>query len=405
MSRTNKILAAVLVIQLVLLGVQAAWPDSANGQVSPGGALVANFDSAKVSQITIADNSDKQITLKKSGDVWTLPDYGDYPVTASTVTLLLTKIGQLRADRLITQSSTSFRSLQVSPDDFVRQVTFNQDDATHTLYVGKTGGGNTVHVRLEGQNQVYLTSNLTSQDASALSSSWIDTAYFSAAVDDVVSMRLQNANGEFDFTKSGDAWTVSGLGEGEMLNQDNLTSLLNTLTTLRMTEPVGKEAQDSFGLDAPQAIITLTVMETAAPAAPTPAVPDTSNLLGATPENTATVAPTATPQNVAKVYTFQIGAALDNGIVIKGSNSDYYVLISQTNADRFTTKTQADFTTVAPTATPEPPTETPLPMSVPPTAEPTAVPTTEPLTPQPQVSPTVEATVSPEAPTETPAPG
>ncbi len=410
MSRTNKILAAVLVIQLVLLGVQAAWPELANGQVAPGGPLVANFDTAKVSQLTVADNSDKQITLKKSGDAWVLPDYGDYPVTASTVTSLLTKIGQLRADRLITQSATSFRSLQVSPDDFVRQVTFNQDDATHTLYVGKTGGGNTVHVRLDDQNQVYLTSSLTSQDASALPSSWIDTAYFSAAVDDVVSMRLQNANGEFDFTRDGDTWTVSGLGEGEVLNEANLTPLLNTLTTLRMTEPIGTEIQDTFGMDAPQAIITLTVMETVAAEVPTPAAPDTSNLLGATPEITNTPAPTATPEKVAKEYTFQIGAALDDGVVFKGSNSDYYVLISQTNADRFTTKTQADFATVPPTATPEPPTETPLPMSVPPTeastaaptAEPTLAPTSEPPTTEPQVSPTVATA---EAPAATPTPG
>jgi hypothetical protein len=140
-------------------------------------------------------------------------------------------------------------------------------------------------------------------------------------------------------------------------------------------------------------VITLKVMETEAPEASASATPDMSNLLGVSPENTATAAPTATPQKVEKEYTFQIGTALDKGVVIKGSNSDYYVLISQAIADRFITKTQADFTTVPPTPTPEPPTETPLPMSAPPTPVPT--------TPEATLSPTVTQ----EPPTVTPTPG
>jgi hypothetical protein len=257
-------------------------------------------------------------------------------------------------------------------------VVFDQSDGkSHTLYVGKTGGGNTTHVRLDDQSQVYLTGNLTSQDANAQPSGWIDTVYFSASAADVVSLSLQNADGMFDFTKNGDVWTVSGLDEGETLNQDNFTQLLNAITSLRMTEPVSQEAQDDFSMDAPQAVITLKVMETEAPETSALATPDMSNLLGVSPESTATSAPTATPQKVEKEYTFQIGAALDNGVVIKGSNSDYYVLISQAIADRFITKTQADFTTVPPTPTPEPtptlepPTETTPPMSAPSTPVPT----------------------------------
>jgi hypothetical protein len=399
MSKSNKILAIVLAIQLVLLGVRAVWPDSSSEGTAPGGVLVTDFDPTSVTQVSIADNTDHQITLKKVEDTWILPDYGDYPVDSSRITTLFNKIAQIRADRLITRSETSLRRLQVSPDEFMRLVTFDQSDGTsHKLYVGKTGGGSTAHVRLDEQSQVYLTANLTSQDASAQPSGWIDTAYFSTSSADVVSLTLQNANGTFEFTKNGDAWTVSGLAEGETLNQSNFTSILNAITSLRMTEPVSQEIQDSFGMDEPQAVITLKVMETEAPESSASATPDMSNLLGVSPGNTATVAPTATPQKVEKEYTFQIGAALDNGVVVKGSNSDYYVLISQANADQFTTKTQADFATVPPTPTPEPTltpeptTETP-PMSVPSTPVPT--------TPEP----TLSSTVTEEPSTVTPTPG
>ncbi len=289
----------------------------------------------------------------------------------------------------------------------LRQIPADQQVALISEAITVTGL--TDHrVRLDDQSQVYLTNNLTSQDVAAQPASWIDTAYYTASTDDVVSLSLQNANGTFDFTKDGDAWTVSGLGEGETLNQDNFTQLLSAITALRMIEPVSKDVQDTFGMDAPQAVITLKVMETEASESSAAPTPDTSNLLGVGSEGTptATLAPTATPQKVEKEYTFQIGAALDNGVVIKGSNSDYYVLISQAIADRFITKTQADFATVPPTPTPEPtltpepPTETPVPMSVPPTPEP--------ATPEATIAPTEETPqplVTPEPPVVTPSPG
>jgi hypothetical protein len=399
MSRTNKILAAVLALQFVLLGVRAVWPSSSNNNTAPGGVLVANFDPATVTQMTVTDDTGNTITLKQVDGNWNLPDYGDYPVDSSRIMTVLDKIQLIRADRLITQSDTSFRSLQVSPDQFVRLVEFDQvDGKSHKLYIGKTGGGNTVHVRLDDQKQVFLTSDLTPSDVSAQPASWIDTTYFTASTADVVSISLQNANGTFDFTKDGDNWTVSGLNEGEVLNMTNFTPILNTITSLRMTQPISTEVQDSFGMDAPQAVITLHVMETEAPETSAAPAPDTSNLLGVSPGTpTDTPAPTATPQQVEKEYTFQIGAALDNGVVLKGSNSDYYVLIDQSTADHFLNKTQETFATVpptptpAPTLTPAPATETPPPMSV--------APTPVPVTPEATVSPTEEPPIA------TPTPG
>lgn len=393
MNRTNKILAVVLAIQVALLGIRVVWPESSDNKAAPGGALVADLDPAAVTQVQITDDTGKQVTLEKVDDEWVLPDYDNFPVEGARVLTLLTQIDAIRADRLITESETSFRRLQVSPDDFVRQVVFEQaGGAAHTLYLGKTGGGNTVHVRLDDQKQVYLVGDLSSAEANAQPSGWINTTYFSATAEDIQRFRLQNANGDFEFTKTGDVWTIAGLEAGEEVNQDALTQLLSAVAALRISAPIGKEAQESFGLAEPPATITLTVLETAE--AEATATPESPALLAIpTEEGQATSTPTAAPEKVAKEYTFQIGAALDDGVVIKGSNSDYYVLITTTTADRFTGKTRADFVTVPPTPTPEPtqtaePTsETEVPMSVPPT------PTAE----------TPEADVTPEA-TPTPAP-
>ena len=96
----------------------------------------------------------------------------------------------------------------------------------------------------------------------------MNTLYFSATSDQVTSLTLTNANGTFDFTKAGEGWTLAGLADGETLSQDVCSTLLSQTTALRMSAPLGKTEQDNYGMDAPQAVITLRVMGAeAAPAA------------------------------------------------------------------------------------------------------------------------------------------
>ena len=144
MSKTNKILMAVLVLQAVLLAARVLWPESSEKGLAAGGALVTAFNPAAVTQITVEDNDGKKILLKKVDDRWLLPDYADYPVESARVTKLLDMVKQVRADRLITQSETSFRRLQVSPDDFMRRLTIEQS------------GGETIKLWVDPEREMLL---------------------------------------------------------------------------------------------------------------------------------------------------------------------------------------------------------------------------------------------------------
>lgn len=340
MNNTNKILALVLLVQLVLLGVIALWPESESA--ATGEPLVAGLDAASITKLVIKESDELEITLTKndSGN-WVLPDYDDFPVDATRVTRLLDKIAALQTNRLITRSDTSHRRLQVAGDQFVRLVEFEQSDGkSHKLYLGNTGGGGAIYARLDDQDQVYLVDDLASSDAPSQPSGWINTLYLSAAQDQVTAVTLTNANGTFEFTKSGDTWTMAGLAENETLNQEALNTLLGQITALRMTAPIGKETEESFGLDAPRATLKLKVLEAVGEQTEDPAALNT---------------PTATPQMEERDYTLQIGAELEDGVVVKSSASDYYVLVSTTTASNLLDKTRENFITVLePTATPEP---------------------------------------------------
>ena len=392
MNRLNKILAFILALQIVLLAARALWPESESR--ASGEALLANFDTAAVAQLRITDAGGKQLVLKKDGDNWVLPDYGNYPALPTRVSLLLDKIKGLRTDRLITRSTTSHRRLRVSSDEFERLIEIESGESTHKLYLGKSGGGSTLHVRLDDQPQVYLVSGLAVSDAGVAVSSWINTLYFSVPSDQVISLRLQNANGTFEFTKSGDTWSMAGLAEGETLNQQALTTLLSQVTSLYMSTPIGKEELADFGLDAPQATITLRVLEPEETPEPTPDIAQ-SPLATATPDPQATPTATPTPHYVEKEYTILIGAKRDDGVVAKSPTSDYYVLLTEAVAERFTKKTRADFITLPPTPTPEPtvtPEETASPLAPMSTPVPSGTPTAVDLPTPPSATPTPTAT-------------
>jgi hypothetical protein len=352
MNKTNRILAVVLVVQLVLLAAINLWPHSESK--AAGGALVADFAPDSIMHIQVTGSDETQVALEKTDNGgWVLPAYDDFPVNASTVTTLLSGVQNLTTDRLITESASSHRRLKVADDEYERLVELTASGgATTKLYLGSSGSGSTIYVRLDGEDQVYLQSGLSSTSAPSDVSRWVNTLYFNAASDQITSLTLTNANGSFDFTKAGEGWTMAGLADGETLNQDTFSTLLSQVTALRLSKPLGKTAQHTYGMDAPQAVITLHVMEAeAAPAATEQAELSTSLLPSTEEVPEATIAPTATPVMVEHEYTITLGAALDDGVVAKASNSDYYVLLATTVAGNFTGKTRADLVTAPPVAT------------------------------------------------------
>ena len=305
MSRLNQILIGLLVVQLALVGF-VFWPRPASEVV--GGPLLAEYDAAAVTALTIADAEGNQLALAKRGDQWVLPDKGDFPVDGEKVTPFLEKIAAVQADRLVTQTEGSQARLQVAPDEFNRRLELTLADGTaDELYVGSSAGAAATHVRAEGQPQVYLTGELAAWDANPQVTAWVDTLYFTVPQTATTGLTLENQNGTFEFTKAGDTWTMAGLAEGETLDQGAVTSLLNQAGSVRLTDVLGAEEQADYGLAEPLATVTLETGD--------------------------------------GTYTLQVGARDDasNSYVFQASNSSYYVRVAGWAGDAFANKTRADF--------------------------------------------------------------
>jgi hypothetical protein len=325
LSRGNQILAIVLVAQILLAGL-LLWPRSAT--VAAGEPLFPGLEPDQVVRVHIIDAEGREVELVKRTGNWVLPAGGDYPAKEGAVPDLLNKLVELKTDRLVTQTRASHARLKVASEDFATRLDVESSGGTvRTLYLGTSPSYSATHVRAAGQDQVYLASGISGTDVGARVTSWVDTLYLSVPQDQVVSVTLENPNGSFEFRKDdADEWAMSGLASDETLNESVVSSLVTRVTSMRMLEPLGKDAQESYGMADPNATIVIG---------------------------------TKAEDGSSKTIVLQVGARTegdDQGTqatyVVKSSESPYYVRVAEYTAQDWVEKARDSFLQQPPTPAP-----------------------------------------------------
>ncbi len=327
MNKWQRILIIVLGLQLAL-GVFIFWPRPAVS--SAGQPLLGDLKAEEITGLTITDEQ-TSTKLAKSGDGWTAPDAGAYPADAAKITPVLEKLIGIKTGRLIAQTPASQTQLQVADNKFVRKLELAKADGTvQTVYLGSSGGSQAVHVRLGGKNEVYLAGGLATWEVNADLLSWVNPIYLTVTTADITSFTLKNQNGDFTLTKDAQgAWQLAGLGSGEILDANKAASLVNSVTSLRMTKPLGKSEDAAWGLAQPGATVTMQVKS----------------------------------GDQAKTITLTVGAkdAADNSYAVKSSESEYYARVAESSVQELVGRDRAGFLAAAPTPAATLPAGTPAP--------------------------------------------
>jgi hypothetical protein len=273
------------------------WPRPT--ATAEGQNLFPDLDTGQVVGLTLTDASGQTLRLAKENGTWVLPAAGGYPVQAGKVPEFLTKIAALRAERMVAQTGGSHARLRVADDDYERLVELEMSDGTRQrFYIGTSPSFSVSHIRADGQDSVYLTSELSAQDADAQASGWIDRTYLEIPKEQIVALTLENANGTFRFNKEGERWLMEDLAEDEILDQTAAEALVNRVALVTMIEPLGTEEEDSYGLAVPNAVATLQIRS---------------------------------DEGGDSTYTLRVGAKDpdDNSYVILSSESPFYVRVSE----------------------------------------------------------------------------
>jgi hypothetical protein len=320
MNRLNQILVVLLVLQLVVTAVILVPRPAPAGE---GESLFPDIEASRIVGLTITGADGTTLQLAKRDGAWVLPEADDYPVQEDKVPPVLDKLAALQADRLVTETTGSHRRLKVAEDEFERLVEFELDDGSrYRLYVGSSPSYGATHVRAEGQDEVYLTSELSAQDLGTAASAWVDRAYLDIPEDQIIALTIENANGRLDLRNVGDAgWMLTDQAEDETLDQSKVTSLANRAAYITLLEPLGREEEPGYGLSNPNAVVTIG---------------------------------THSEEGEDQTYTLWVGAqdAEDNNYVIRSSESPYYVRVSEYSVKDLVEYTRDDLMEVPPTPTP-----------------------------------------------------
>jgi hypothetical protein len=255
MNRRNQILSGLVVLQLIIIAV-IFWPG--RGVDAAAERLFGDVTLDDIQAITV-QQGEQRVHVARSGDGWVLPEAGDFPVTALTATDTISKVLQLNTQRLVASNAGSHARLQVTEADAVRKVDLETTDGeTLTLFVGSSPSFRATNVRRANSDAVYLTNSLQATDLKTDYGSWIDTMYLAIPQSDVTALTVTNGQGTLNFTKvSTDTWTLSDLAEGEIFNQNNLTTLLTRASGFNMVQPLGTEVQPAYGMENPAATMTV----------------------------------------------------------------------------------------------------------------------------------------------------
>ena len=321
MNRLNQTLIVLLVLQLIVAAIILV-PRPA--PASEGESLYPGLEASRVVGLTITGANGETLYLAKRDGAWVLPEADDYPVMEDKVPPLLDKLVALQAGQPVTETAASHKRLKVAEDDFERLVEFELDDGTlYQLYVGSSPSYGATHIRVGGEDMVYLTSELSLLDVETAVSAWVDRAYLDIPTEQIVAMTIENANGSLDLRNIGEpGWMLTDQAGDETLDQTVVTSLVNRAAYVTLLRPLGREEKADYGMANPSAVVTLR---------------------------------THSEEDGDQTYTLWVGAQNpeDNSYVVRSSESAYYVRVSEYSVQDLVEYTRADLMEVPPTPTPE----------------------------------------------------
>jgi len=296
-----------LALGQLLLVLVVFWPA---GSKEAGELLFSDRTTEDIIELQLVNVDGERMNLAKQGDDWAMSDADNFPVSVEKVDPLITKLLALKTDRIVATTDNSHIRLEVSSEKYKRKIDIVwADDTINTLLLGNSAGTGAMHFRLMSADEVYLTSALTAWDANTTPSRYIDTQYFALDKESIESIELNNNSGRFVLERTNGKWLYDGLKEGEIFDQSSMDTFLVQVSSIRMVSPLGNTFNDSYGLNDPQAVLSVS----------------TNN------------------EGELQEHSFTVGSQSGDNYIVRASSSEYYALVSAYNGNNLVEKTHSDF--------------------------------------------------------------
>ncbi len=231
MTKMKTWLSALLVAQLAL-AIGFYWNTQQELQKSLPKPLV-NIDWNKVDHFVVGDGN-QQVALSYSKNGWLLSDLGMLPTVDGTTDQLLEKLKTLQTSWPVASTQASHARFDVTEDKLHRFVAFyHGDELLGKLIVGSSPGLKKLHVRMDGQDNVYSV-DLELVDMITASQAWLDNSLLK--LDELVSIQ----GTDYRLQKQGEDWVLQGQNNAQGLELDSgkVGDMLYALKDLRVRKLV-----------------------------------------------------------------------------------------------------------------------------------------------------------------------
>lgn len=215
-------LGALLAVQILLAAGLFAHHRQQQSQLSQSSSILS-FDQASVDKVELADK-DEKVTLVKSAEGWTLPDYSNLPVDPEKIETLLTDLTDLKGGWPVSTTTDSHETLEVSEKKFVKTIKLlAKDQPVAELFIGTSPGLRTVHLRSSKDENVYA-APLSSSALPLSAEQWFDRGLLKLKEPTEVKGK------DYHLTKEAGVWKLDG---GEV-NQASVDALVQELTRFQV---------------------------------------------------------------------------------------------------------------------------------------------------------------------------
>jgi hypothetical protein len=342
MNKLNRILLGLFGLQL-LIGVFVCTRGE-RGTLQKASPLLADLDADEVSKIQIfaAKTDDKTdspaaIVLSKETDGWVVSSHHDYPADPAAVDALIGKLVAMKSRGAQTTSKSRHEQLEVAADKYQRKLVVTTPKGEHTVYLGTSPAFRQVAVRVDDSDKTYAVADITTGDADTQVSAWIDPSFEQVPLDRMQSVTIVNAAGTLALTRNPDlTWSLNG----GAADQAKVEGLLGKLAEVNLADIAGVQAEAGWGLDKPQAQVTITLGD----APPPPEGVDTGEA----------------PQPAGDTIVLEVGAEKDGRFYLRAVHKKHIVLVARATFEDFVAATPERLG-AAPPPVPDPEAPTPKP--------------------------------------------
>lgn len=255
-KKANLILLILLAGQLLLIAF-LYLPGGEKGQ--PLVELVPGLTADTLDELSITDATGKTLSLQREDNgSWLIDDGGadNFPADADQVQHIVNNLTSLQSQRLVTRTRSSHIRLQVDDKVFAKKIIFRaKNGATQTLLLGSSSGPQTIHVRPQATDDVYLARGISTWNLDTDKESWWQRVYLQIDGNKLQELTLKNRYGSFTLEKEGEKWLVRGDEPQQEPEPAALDGFLQKVSHIAINSYLGRQYQ---GKPLDTAVLTLT---------------------------------------------------------------------------------------------------------------------------------------------------